>query len=88
MTDPVRAFRATAEAAQLAAGVISARHRGDLDGASTLLGTLDDRSRAAGCLLLADLAVALLAQAEGRDIGDVAADLSLELARLAPEVGE
>lgn len=88
MSEEAAAFRATADAAQRAAGVISARHRGDLEGASTLLGSLDDRARAAGCLFLADLAVALLARAEGRDIGDVAADLSLELARLAPGIGD
>jgi hypothetical protein len=73
-------FLATAEAAQVAAGVIAARHRGDLASASKLLETLDDRSRAAGFLFLADLAVALLAQGEGRQVDEVAAELSLQIA--------
>lgn len=83
--DSVTAFAETARGAQCAAGVIAARHRGDLVGAETLLaGFADDRAKAAGCLLLADLALALLAQAEARSIDDVAAGLSLQLASLAP----
>ncbi len=85
MNDPRAAFLITADAAQRAAGVIAARHRGDFVGADTLLHGLDDHTRAAGCLFLADLAVALLAQADGRDIETVAAELSLHIAALAPE---
>jgi hypothetical protein len=80
MGDAAAAFLAAAEAAQVAAGVIAARHRGDLASANTLLEGLDDRSRAAGFLFLADLAVALLAQSEDRPVDDVAADLSLQIA--------
>ncbi len=88
MTGPAAAFSATADAAQRGAGVIAARHHGDLAGANTLLGGLDDRARAAGFLFLADLAVALLAQREGRPIDDVAAELSLHIAALAPAVDD
>jgi hypothetical protein len=73
-------FLATAEAAQVAAGVIAARHRGDLASASRLLEGLDDRARAAGFLFLADLAVTLLAHGEGRQVDDMAAELSLQIA--------
>lgn len=88
MRDAAASFAATADAAQRAAGLIAARHRGDLQGADTLLADLDDRTRAAGCLFLAELAIALLARADGRDIGAVAAELSLQLADVAPTIGD
>lgn len=84
MTDPAAAFAVTADAAQRAAGVIAARHRGDFAGANTLLSGMDDHARASGCLFLADLAVALLAGREGRAVDEVAAELSLQIAELAP----
>jgi len=80
MSDAAASFLAAAETAQVAAGVIAARHRGDLASANALLEGIDDRSRAAGFLFLADLAVALLAQGEDRPVDDVAADLSLQIA--------
>jgi hypothetical protein len=80
MNAAAASFLATAEAAQVAAGIIAARHRGDLASANKLLEGLDDRTRAAGFLFLADLAVALLAQCEGRQVDDVAAELSLQIA--------
>ncbi len=80
MSDTAAAFLATAEAAQAGAGVIAARHRGDLASADALLGGLDDRTKAAGFMFLADLAVALLAHCEERSVDDVAADLSLQIA--------
>jgi len=80
MNDAAAAFLATAEAAQAGAGIIAARHRGDLASADTLLGGLDDRTKAAGFMFLADLAVALLARCEDRSVDDVAADLSLQIA--------
>jgi hypothetical protein len=82
------AFAVTADAAQRAAGVIAARHRGDFAGANTLLEGLSDHERAAGCLFLADLAVALLAQTTGQDVDAVAGELSLHIAELAPAVGD
>jgi len=79
-SDPAAAFRAAAEAAQAGAGVIAARHRGDLASADKLLECLPDAQKAAGFLFLADLAVALLAQAENRPADQVAAELSLHIA--------
>jgi hypothetical protein len=83
-SDPAASFLAAAEAAQAGAGVIAARHRGDLASAATLLDGLSDAQKAAGFLLLADLAVALLAQYEDRPADAVAAELSLHLAAHAP----
>ena len=80
MSDPAKSFLATAEAAQAGAGVIAARHRGDLASADKLLEGLGEQQKAAGFLFLADLAVALLARYEDRPAGDVAADLSLKIA--------
>jgi len=80
MSEAAAAFLATAEAAQAGAGIIAARHRGDLASADALLGGLDDRTKAAGFMFLADLAVALLAHCEDRSVDDVAADLSLQIA--------
>jgi hypothetical protein len=84
---PVAAFQLTAEAAQRAAGAVAGRHRGDFEGAETLLSEMDDHTRAAGCLFLADLAIALLAKVEGRSVDEVAAELSLQIAALSPEIG-
>ena len=75
-------FRITADAAQRIAGVIAARSRGDLDGAEKLLASMDDHTRAAGSLFLADLAIGLLAQYEQRPVEQVAAELSLHVAAL------
>lgn len=47
-----------------------------------------DDARAAGCLLLADLAVAMLAPADGREIDAVASELSLHIAELAPTISD
>lgn len=80
MSDAAAAFLATAEAAQAGAGIIAARHRGDLASADALLGGLDERTKAAGFMFLADLAIALLAHCEDRSVDDVAADLSLQIA--------
>jgi len=80
MSDVAASFLATAEAAQAGAGIIAARHRGDLASANALLDGLDDRKKAAGFMFLADLAVALLARYEDRSVDDVAADLSLQIA--------
>ena len=80
MGDAAASFLATAEAAQAGAGIIAARHRGDLASVEALLRGLDDSTKAAGFMFLADLAVALLARYEDRAVDDVAADLSLQIA--------
>ncbi len=82
--DPAAAFLAAAEAAQVGAGVIAARHRGDLASADALLDGLSDARKAAGFLVLADLAITLLARYEDRPPDAVAAELSLHLAAHAP----
>jgi len=82
--DPAASFRAAAEAAQAAAGIIAARHRGDLASADALLDGLTDAQKAAGFLLLADLAITLLARYEDRPADQVASELSLNLAAHAP----
>ncbi|HUA29499.1 MAG TPA: hypothetical protein VMC03_11495 [Streptosporangiaceae bacterium] len=79
-TDPAASFRAAAESAQAAAGIIAARHRGDLASADALLAGLSDAEKAAGFLFLADLAVTLLARYEDRPADAVAAELSLLIA--------
>ncbi len=81
-------FRAAVESAQAAAGIIAARHRGNLSDADALLATMSDRQKAAGFLLLADLALGLLARYEDQPIDQVAADLSLHIAALAPGVAD
>lgn len=80
MERPAAAFRAAGEAAQAGAEIIAARHRGDLASADALLEGMDDVHKAAGFLLLADLALTLLAQAEGRPVDDVAAEVSMQIA--------
>jgi len=80
MSDAAASFLVTAEAAQAGAGIIAARHRGDLASADALLYGLDDRKKAAGFMFLADLAVALLARYEDRSVDEVAAELSLQIA--------
>ena len=80
MDAPAAAFLAAAQAAQAGAGIIAARHRGDLASADALLDGLDDRARAGGFLFLAEVAIALLAATEDRPVDQVAADLSLQIA--------
>ena len=83
MDRPAAAFLAAAEAAQAGAEIIAARHRGDIASADALLEGMSDRRKAAGFLLLADLALALLARAEGRPVDEVAAEVSLQIAAQA-----
>jgi len=80
MDSRAASFLAAAQTAQAGAGIIAARHRGDLASADALLDGLDDRAKAAGFLFLADIAVTLLAAAEDRPVDQVAADLSLQIA--------
>ena len=80
MESRAASFQATAEVARAGAGIVAARHRGDLESAETLLAGIDDRARAAGFLFLADLAIALLAASQGRAVDDMAAEVSLQIA--------
>lgn len=74
-----------ADAAQRAAGLLAARHRGDAEGVRTLLGSfVDDRSLAGGALLLADLALRLVCEQSGESIEQCVRRLT---ARLGAAVG-
>lgn len=74
------AFAETSQAAQRIAGMVAARSRGDLEGANAMLADLSDAQRAAGAVMLADLALGLLARVEDRPVSHVASELSLHLA--------
>lgn len=72
---------ALTEAGQCAAGVVAARHRGDLAGAEALLADFpSDDARAFGFFLVAELTMTLLADATGRSVDACATDLSLNIA--------
>lgn len=76
-----------AEAAQLAAAVLAARHRGDRAGAAALMDGFDsDRELASGFLLLAELAVGLYGQRSGQSPSTCLQQLCLDLGVVAVEV--
>jgi len=70
------------EAAQHAAGIVAARHRGDTDGARVLLADLEAERLAGGSLLLATLALGLASEATDRPFDQCVHGLSLDLQRL------
>jgi hypothetical protein len=79
-----RAPAGQAEAVQRAAGVIAARHRGDLAGAESLLAAFPtDQARTAGFYLLAELALGLVRAQTGQSMDDLVRELSLHLATAA-----
>jgi len=80
MDRPGASFRAAAEAAQVGAGIIAARHRGDRAAAKSLTEGLSAAGQAAGFLLLADLAVMRLASREGCSVDEVTEDLKRQIA--------
>ncbi|MDG4765816.1 superoxide dismutase [Solwaraspora sp. WMMD406] len=72
---------AAADVVQRAAGVIAARHRGDLDGAEALLADFpSEHARTLGFYLLADLALGLVRAQSGQTMDDLVRELSLHLA--------
>lgn len=72
---------AAADAAQRAAGVIAARHRGDLAGAEALLASFPtEQARTLGFYLLAELALGLLRSQAGQSMDELVRELSLHLA--------
>ncbi|MFI9638806.1 superoxide dismutase [Micromonospora sp. NPDC051925] len=72
---------AAAEIVQRAAGVIAARHRGDLAGAEKLLAAFgSEQDRTLGFYLLADLALGLVGAQSGQSVNDLVRELSLLLA--------
>jgi hypothetical protein len=67
--------------AQRAAGVIAAKHRGDLAGAETLLAELGDlAAQARGFCLLAELALTLVRGQTGQSMEELVQELSLLMA--------
>ncbi|MEH0972373.1 superoxide dismutase [Micromonospora sp. CPCC 205546] len=71
-------------AAQRAAGVIAARHRGDLDGAERLLAMFpDEAARSRGFMFLAELALSLVGTRTGQSMEDVAQELALHIAAVS-----
>lgn len=81
-----------AEAVQRAAGVIGARHRGDLAGAEALLAAFpSEQAKTLGFYLLADLTLGLLRAQTGQSMDDLIRELSLHLATAGhspPAAGE
>ncbi|MCX4389580.1 superoxide dismutase [Micromonospora peucetia] len=70
-------------AAQRAAGVIAAKHRGDLDGAEQLLAMFpDDATRTRGFMFLAELALNLVRTQTGQSMEDLAQELALHIAAI------
>jgi hypothetical protein len=75
-----RELAGVVDAAQRAAGVLVARHRGDVSGSQELLATFaDDRELAGGALLLAELTMSLYSDETGRDFADCLQDLNLQM---------
>ncbi|MEW2383846.1 superoxide dismutase [Micromonospora sp. NPDC047707] len=75
---------AAAELVQRAAGVIAARHRGDLAGAEELLTAFpSEQARTLGFYLLADLALGLVRASTGESMDDLVRELSLLVAATA-----
>ncbi|MGC4855519.1 superoxide dismutase [Micromonospora sp. DT4] len=72
--------------AQQAAGVIAAKHRGDLAGAEALLAAFpDDAARVRGFCLLAELALALVRAQTQQSMDDLVRELSLHMAAASLE---
>ncbi|MFI0796990.1 superoxide dismutase [Micromonospora rubida] len=75
---------AGAELLQRAAGVIAAKHRGDLAGAEELLAAFpSEQARTLGFYLLADLALGLVRASSGQSMDDLVRELSLLVAATA-----
>ncbi|MFI5844753.1 superoxide dismutase [Catenuloplanes sp. NPDC051500] len=66
------------QAAQRAAGVIAAKHRGDLAGAEALLASFpDEASRTRGFCLLAELSLSLVTSQTGQSMDELVQELTL-----------
>jgi Fe-Mn family superoxide dismutase len=67
------------DAAQRAAGILAARHRGDREGARLLVSEMSSEDLAGGALLLAELTLSLYADASGDDVERCLRDLASDL---------
>ena len=71
-------------AAQQAAGVVAAKHRGDFAGGEELLSVMgDERAQSRGFCLLAELALTLVRSQTGQSMDDLVQELSLLMADAA-----
>ncbi len=80
--------RHLADNAQLAAGVVAAKHRGDLAGAEELLSAFgSDVAAAGGFLTLAEVALGLVRAQTGQSMDELVQELSLLIGTVlgAPE---
>jgi len=69
------------DAAQRAAGVIAARHRGDAAGAEALLADFPtEQARTLGFFVVAELSLKLLAQATAEPMDRLVQELSMNIA--------
>ena len=68
------------DSAQRAAGMLVARHRGDMKDAMDLMQSFDnDRDLVSGALLLAELTLGLYSQETGRDLEACVRELNLHM---------
>ena len=82
--DPAAAHRRellhVVDSAQRAAGMLAARHRGDVEDALDLMSSFtDDHDLASGALLLAELTLGLYSTETGRDMDTCVRELSLQM---------
>ena len=76
--------QSTFQAAQRAAGVIAAKHRGDLAGAQALLESFpDEAGRTRGFQFLAELSLTILRAQTGESMDELVQQLSLHIAAAA-----
>ncbi|MCH8614177.1 hypothetical protein [Arsenicicoccus dermatophilus] len=72
------------EHAQLAAGILAARHRGDRESAAVLASTADPHELLGGALLLVELLAGLYAEACCQNPADCLSDLAVQLEASLP----
>lgn len=81
MSEADRQLQSLSEAAQQAAAVLAARHRGDPAGVAALMGSFaSDRAMAGGLLLLADLTLRLYGEQRKLSTEQCLQELCLQLA--------
>lgn len=76
---PPSGLAPTVEAAQLAAGVLAARHRRLPVDVGVLMAALSPEQLTAGALLLAELSIGLYAREVGQDVPTCLSQLCLDL---------
>ena len=77
------------DAAQRAAGVLAARHRGDREGAAALMASFEDATTlAGGSLLVAELALGMYQRETGRDMDTCVRTLCVQMESTVSQAGE